>query len=219
MTTRIVAIDSHTLAVAGLAGLVAHQHDLELVGQSRVAAGAEAVIAELRPDVVVVDAALPDGEGVALAAELRRRWPTLGIVLLAAEEDDDLLFRAIAGGISAVVAKSGTVDELLGALRHAAVAPTSFTASGLATALTRRRESEHAFGLSPREREMLVLLGDGLSIPAIAATMYVSLSTAKTYASRLYEKLGAVNRAQALMTAMRAGVLTHADSTRSAKVG
>ena len=76
----------------------------------------------------------------------------------------------------------------------------------LRIALRRKREATDRIALSPREHEILVLLHDGLSVPAIAAQLFVSLSTAKTYVARLYDKLGARNRAQALMTAVRLGM-------------
>src|SRR6266516_3981151 len=91
------------------------------------------------------------------------------------------------------------VDEILASIRHAAVAASSFTASGLAKAVARRRTTQQRLALSPREAEVLRLLGDGQSVPTIARAMFISQSTAKTYVARLYEKLGAANRAQALM--------------------
>ena len=103
--------------------------------------------------------------------------------------------------------KTAPVEEILCAIRHAAVAASSFTAAGLAMAMARRQSTVARLALSPREREVLMLLRDGESIPAIARTLYVSPSTAKTYVSRLYEKLGASNRAQALMAALRHGLI------------
>lgn len=154
--------------------------------------------------VAMIAAVLPDGDGVALARALRERDPRLGIVVMAAAEHDDLLFRAMDAQASAYVAKSAPATEMLAAIRHAAVAPQSFTASGLARALGRRRTGEL---LSPREREVLALLMDGLSIATIASTMHLSHSTAKTYTARLYEKLGAANRTQALRAALRLGLI------------
>jgi DNA-binding NarL/FixJ family response regulator len=92
------------------------------------------------------------------------------------------------------------------AIRHAAAASSSFSAAGLAQALRRRRETSERTVLSTREMQALVLLRDGKSVPEVAAELYVSLSTAKTYVARLYEKLGANNRAQALMTAVKMGL-------------
>jgi DNA-binding NarL/FixJ family response regulator len=86
------------------------------------------------------------------------------------------------------------------------VAPRSFTAANLADAMRRRMEPRGP-QLSPREREVLALLAEGLGVAAIARKLYVSESTAKTHISKIYEKLGAANRAQAIMTAVRTGLL------------
>ncbi len=124
-------------------------------------------------------------------------------------EEDDVLFRALETGVSAFVAKTAPVQEVLAAIRHAAVAASSFTAAGLAVALARRRAVRERLALSSREAEVLRLLSDGLSVPAIAVTMFISQSTAKTYVARLYEKLGVTNRAQALMTAVQFDLIGH----------
>jgi DNA-binding NarL/FixJ family response regulator len=108
--------------------------------------------------------------------------------------------------MSAFVPKSAPVSEVLAAVRHASVSAASFTASGLAAALRRRRDSGPRDSLSPREREVLDLLVAGRSIPALALSLHISPSTAKTYVARLYEKLGARNRAEAVMAAVRLGL-------------
>jgi DNA-binding NarL/FixJ family response regulator len=211
MPIRIVVVDGQTLTRYGLSGLVTAQPDIEIAGESPSAARSLDVVAETRPDVVTIDVALPDGDGLQLARQLRDRYSDLGIVVLTSVGEDDVLFRALDTGASAFVLKTAPVEEVLGAIRHAAVAATSFTATGLIDALARRRDQDGRFALSPREREVLLLLRDGLSIPAIALAMYVSRSTAKTYVARLYDKLGATCRAQALMTALRHGLITYED--------
>jgi len=107
-------------------------------------------------------------------------------------------------GASAFVAKTASLPEILGAIRHAAVSASSFSAAGLAQAMSRRTEQQARRPLlSPRESEVLGLLQQGKSVPEVAGAMFVSLSTAKTYVSRLYDKLGATNRAQAMMAAVQ----------------
>jgi len=209
MAIRVVVVDGHTMTRYGLTGLIAAQLDIELAGEADTIAAGTRAVGLLRPDVVTIDVALPDGDGIRFARDLRDRHPELGIVILTSRGEDDVLFRALESGVSAFVAKSASTDEVLGAIRHAAVAASSFTAAGLAVALARRGHAGDRQALSPREDEALRLLGAGLSIPAIAGTMFVSQSTAKTYVARLYEKLGASNRAQALMTALRHGLLQH----------
>jgi DNA-binding NarL/FixJ family response regulator len=206
MAIRLLVVDGHPLIRWGLARVADDQDDLQCVGEADSAVEALALVAACTPDVVTVDVALPDQNGLALARELRDRYPNLGIVVLTSQDEDDVLFRALDTGVSAFVPKTAPVPEILAAIRHAAVAASSFTATGLAGAMRRRAEVPGRTALSPREREVLTLLQDGLSVPAIARTLYLSPSTAKTYVARVYEKLGACNRAQALMAAVRLGL-------------
>ena len=209
MPIRLAIADGHTLTRFGLRELVAQHPDIEIAAECGSAAAAPAMVAAHSPDVVTVDVALPDGDGLQLARDFRDRYEGLGIVVLTSQDQDDVLFRALETGVSAFVAKTAPVEEVLAAIRHAAVAASSFTASGLAVALARRRSAQERLALSPRESEVLRLLRDGLSIPAIAVAMFISQSTAKTYVARLYDKLGAANRAQAQVTAMHFGLIRY----------
>lgn len=215
MQIRLAVVDGHALIRYGLRELAAHQPDIEIAAECDSAQEALAVITETQPDVVTLAAALRDGDGLQLVRDVRGRFERLGIVVLAFLELDDVLFRALDAGASAFVAKSAPVDEVLAAIRHAAVAPSSFTASGLAGALSRQRAVREGLALSRRETEVLSLLRDGLSIPAIAGAMLISHSTAKTYVTRLYDKLGASNRAEALMTAMHYGLIRYEQQSRA----
>ncbi len=212
MPIQLAVVDGHTLIRYALRELAAQHDDIEIGAECGSAAEAPGVIAAARPDVVTVDVALPDGDGLRLAREFRDRFGGLGIVVLTSQDQDDVLFRALETGVSAFVAKTAPVQELLAAIRHAAVAASSFTAAGLATALSRQRTAAERLALSPRETEILGLLRDGLSVPAIAAAMFISQSTAKTYVARLYDKLGAANRAQALVAAMHYGLIRYQGS-------
>ncbi len=207
MPIHLAIVDGHTLTRYGLRELVAHHSDIEIVAECQSAAEAPRAIAATLPDVVTVDVALPDGDGLRLARDFRDRYADLGIVMLTSQQEDDVLFRALETGVSAFVAKTAPLEEVLAAIRHAAVAAASFTASGLAMAVARRRTMQERLALSPRETEVLNLLHQGLSIPAIATEMYISVSTAKTYVARLYDKLGAANRSQALMAALHHGLV------------
>ncbi len=209
MPIRVAIIDGDTLTRYGLRELVVQHSDIEIAGECGSAVQAPGMVDALMPDVVTVDATLPDGDGLRLARELRDRHAGLGIVMLTSHGEDDVLFRALETGASAFVAKTAPVDEVLAAIRHAAVAASSFTAAGLASALARRRAVEESLALSPRERETLRLLRDGMSVPAIARALFISHSTAKTYVARLYRKLGAANRTQALITAMHFGLIQY----------
>ncbi|GAA0621324.1 response regulator transcription factor [Kribbella sandramycini] len=204
---KVVVVDGHTLVRYGLIGLVGKEPDLEVVGASGRRAEVFGLVLAERPDVVVLDVSPPDLAGLRAARELRGQYAELGIVLLAPADQDDVLFSALESGVSAVVAKDAPTDEILAAIRHAAVAPTSFTATGLGPAMARRDHSPAQTLLSPREAQVLDLLGQGLSVRDIAVALSVSISTAKTYVARLYEKLEVSNRAQAIMTALQRGLL------------
>jgi DNA-binding NarL/FixJ family response regulator len=212
---RIVVVDGHTLTRYGLLGLVSGEPGMTIVGETGLGSEAAATVADADADVVVLDIALPDADGLSIARELRDRYAGLGIVVLTSNGEDDLLFRALEVGVSAFVPKVAPATEVLPAIRHAAVAAGSFIATGLGQAVARRQSAVAAtvarpavgVSLSPREAEVLAMLGSGLSVAAIGASLYVSHSTTKTYIARLYEKLGVSNRAQALMVGLQTGLL------------
>ncbi|MBT8228109.1 MAG: response regulator transcription factor [Dactylosporangium sp.] len=210
MTIRLVAIDEHVLLRLGLARVAAGCQDVELAGEASTIAEATGIIAETGASVITIDAMLGGGDGIAGACRLRSEHPDLGIVVLSPVDDDALLYRALDASLSAYLTKASPASAVLAAIRHAAVAPHSFTAPGLASALDRRR-GQHGL-LSQREGEVLALMRDGRSLPSIAQEMHVSEATVKTYVSRLYSKLRVNNRSQALMVAVNRGLLASVDA-------
>ncbi len=127
---------------------------------------------------------------------------------------DEQLFGALEAGASAFVAKDAPAEDIVAAARHAAVSPRAFTASDLADAMRRRLEPSGP-RLSPRENDVITRLAMGLSVSQIAGELFISESTTKTHISKIYEKLGATNRAQALMTALRLGLIKQESPERS----
>lgn len=212
---RLLVVDGHPVTRCGLARMVAEQPDLRLVGEADTAAEAIRLVAAVRPDVVTVDVALPDRDGLELARELRDRYGGLGIVVFTGLSDDAVLFRALETGVSAFVSKQADMTEVLAAIRHAGVAAASFSATGLAAALRRREQQAEGRSLSARERQVLRHLLAGQSVPALAAELYISLSTAKTYVARLYDKLGVSNRSAAVLAAARLGFVEELTASRS----
>lgn len=212
MTTTVVLVDDHELIRQGLRRAFERTEDFAVVGEAGSVAEAVQVIESLSPDVVIFDVRLPDGSGLDAARRVRATHPTMGIVVLTMYAGDDQLFGALEAGASAFVPKDSPADDVISAARHAAVSPRAFTANDLAGAM-QRRLSPSGPQLSPREREVLTLLADGLGVAAISKQLFISESTTKTHISKVYEKLGAGNRAQALMTAMRLGLITNPAET------
>jgi DNA-binding NarL/FixJ family response regulator len=206
MSSTVLLVDDHELIRQGLRRAFERTDDFTVIGEAGSVAEAVAAANAQQPDVVVVDVRLPDGNGLDVARTLREHNDSVGIVVLTMYAGDEQLFGALEAGASAFVAKDAPAEDVVSAARHAVVSPRSFSAADLAEAM-RRRLTPSGPQLSPREREVLQLLADGLGVAAIARQLYISESTTKTHISKLYEKLGAGNRAQALMTSMRLGLI------------
>src|SRR6476659_7472250 len=152
----------------------------------------------------VVGQASSLAEGMRLADAVRAKRPTMGIVVLTMHNDDETLLAALDAGASSLVLKTSSSEEVLAMVRRAAAAPDSFTAVGLADAL-RRRSSQVKPNLTAREMEVLERLAVGDSVAGMAKRLYMSESTVKTHIAKLYSKLGAHNRASAVMAAIKLG--------------
>jgi DNA-binding NarL/FixJ family response regulator len=204
---KVLLVDDHELIREGLAGVMQLEEGMEVVGQAGSVAEALRAYAALSPDVVVADLQLQDGTGLDIVRSIRKTTDKTGVVVLTMHSGDDQIFAAMEAGASGFVGKDAPSGEVVRAARHAAVSPRSFVCAGLAQAMMRRATSEST-RLSDREHEVLLLLADGLGAAEIGKKLYLSESTAKSHIAKIYQKLGAANRAQALVTAMRIGLLS-----------
>ena len=205
--TTVLLIDDHELIRNGLSTAFLLDPQMDVVAQAgSVNEGLEA-FASHRPDVVVTDLQLPDGTGLDVVRAVRKQATDAGVVVLTMHSGDEQIFAAMEAGASAFVGKDAPSTEVVSAAKHAAIAPKTFTCAGLSDAMIRRMSGETT-RLSDREQEVLMLLADGLGASQIAGTLFMSESTAKSHITKIYQKLGAANRAQALVTAMRSGLLS-----------
>jgi len=205
--TSVLLVDDHELIRNGLAGVFDLEPDMEIVGTAGSVTEALGSYDRLQPRVVVADLQLGDGTGLDIIRAIRKQSQTTGLVVLTMHSGDDQIFAAMEAGASGFVGKDAPSAEVVRAARHAAVAPRSFVCAGLVGAMMRRTSVTSA-RLSEREHQVLVLLADGLGATAIGEQLFMSESTAKSHIARIYQKLGASNRAQALVTAMRVGLLS-----------
>ena len=205
--TSVILIDDHELIRQGLRRSFERGGEFTVVAEAGSLAEARKELVQNPPQVVIVDIRLPDGSGLDLVKELRGNNPAIGIVVLSMYSGDEYLFGALDNGASAFISKSAPADDVMAAARHALAMPGSFSAPNLAEAMQRRLRPSGP-QLTPREREVLNLLADGLGVAEISKELYISQSTTKSHVSKLYEKLGAANRAQALMTALNMGLIT-----------
>lgn len=209
---RVFLVDDHEVVRRGVRDLLDAEPDIEVVGDAGSADHALARGPALRPDVAVLDVRLPDGDGITVCRELRSRLPGLACLMLTSFDDDDALLDAIMAGAAGYVLK-----EIKGADLVAAVRTVASGRSMLDPATTTRlmntlrggdpeeeREPDALSGLSPREREILVLIGEGLTNRQIGERLYLSEKTVKNHISRLLAKLGVERRIQAAVLATEA---------------
>lgn len=203
----ILLVDDHELIRSGLGAVLDLEPDMTVVGTAGSVSEAIAAYDSLQPMVVVADLQLQDGTGLDIVRTIRKKSDTTGLIVLTMHSGDDQIFAAMQAGASGFVGKDAPATEVIKAARHAAVSPKAFVCAGLVGAMMRRRSGE-VTALTEREHDVLLLLAEGLNAAAIGAKLYLSESTTKSHIARIYQKLGAANRAQALVTAMRIGLLS-----------
>lgn len=206
---RVFVADDHPVYRDGLIRSIKERPELELAGEA--SSGNEALdgIRAVQPDVAILDVRMPGLEGTEVLNAIQRDALATRVVFLSANVEGDVVYRAIAMGAGAYLSKESDRTEIFEAVARVARGETYVPPdlhSGLAAQI-RLREREERPVLTPREREILLLTADGYSAPAIASQLHLSPATVKTHLQSLYEKLGVSDRAAAVATAMRQGLL------------
>lgn len=209
---RVVLVDDHPVVRDGLGALLATQPDLELAGEAANGRDALAVVAGSRPDVVVTDLRMPGGEGAVLIADLRARYPQLPIMVLSTFGSRSDVTAAMGAGATSYLLKDAARHELFDSVRATARGE-SVLAPAVATALVEAYRTPPP--LSPREREILVLVARGSANHRIARELGISETTVKTHLARLYAKLEVPDRASAVAVAYRRGWISDEEGQNS----
>jgi len=214
MTSRLLLVDDHAVVRSGLRMLLEPEADFEIVGEA--ASGREALkaVAESLPDIVLMDIGLPDISGIEAAAEIKRLRPETAIVALTIHEDEEYFFKMLAAGASGYVPKRAAPEELLTALRAAAVGEVYLYPSLAKLLVTDYLAQESASpsaealdGLTDREREVLAHLADGASNSEIAETLSISPKTVSRHRENIMRKLGLHSRTELVKYAIRKGII------------
>ena len=205
--TKVLLVDDHDLIRDGLTSAFGGEPAMRVVGAARNVCEALEMDAEFQPDVIVTDLQLQDGTGLDIVRRVRKERSQTGLVVLTMHSGDEQIFAAMEAGASAFVGKDAPSTEVVKAAQHAAMFPRSFMCVGLTDAVMRRTSAEST-RMTDREHEVLLLLAEGLSAAEIGTQLHLSESTVKSHVAHIYQKLGASNRAQALVTAMRIGLLS-----------
>lgn len=215
MSIRVVLADDQPLVRAALQMVISEADGMEVAGEAGDGAEAVALAVELRPDVVVMDIRMPGTDGIEATRQITERLEGTQVIVLTTFDDDDCVYGALRAGAAGFLVKDMALDDILAAVRVVA------TGDGLiAPGVTRRLIREFAGrptaagpprelgGITDREREVLTLVGSGLSNTEVAEALFISVATAKTYVTRLLSKLGARDRVQLVIIAYETGLVS-----------
>jgi len=203
VTTKLVIVDDHEALREGLVVLL-EAHGMDVVGATGTVAGTLELATTVRPDVAIIDIRLPDGSGIDLARELLARQPDLGVILYTGDNDAELLYSGLDSGARGYALKAGTMDELVGAIERIAEGG-SYIDPRLDRILLSPRATANIPQLSPREREVMHLMAEGLTAEAIGERLGISVETVRTHVRNVIRKLQARNRVHAVALALERG--------------
>jgi len=203
----VFLLDDHEVVRRGVRDLLQTDPGIRIVGEAGTASSALARIPALRPDVAVLDVRLPDGDGVTVCREIRSRMPAVACLMLTSFSDDEALFDAVMAGAAGYVLKQIRGTDLVSAVRTVASGQSILDPRAASQLMSRLRQQaarrDPLAGLSPQERRILELIGEGLTNRQIGERMFLAEKTVKNYVSALFAKLGMERRTQAAAYAAR----------------
>jgi DNA-binding NarL/FixJ family response regulator len=206
IVTSVAVVDDHPIVREGIVATLADSGDFRIAGTAATARDAIALAERERPDVMLLDLELPGGSGLEAIAAIKRASPSTRVVIFSAYAGEDRVGAALAAGADSYVLKGTASDELLETVRAVASGQTRMDAAIAAQAFEALR-APRQLRLTEREREILKLLGEGLSNKAIAAQLGITERTVKFHVGEILGRLGASNRTQAVALAQQRGLL------------
>ena len=215
MTVRVVLADDQPLVRAGLRMLIEQTPDIDVAGEAGTGAEAVQLVRDANPDVVVMDIRMPRMDGIEATQMITSGDTSTRVLVLTTFDDDDCVYGALRAGASGFLVKDMALEDILTAIRvvaagDAIIAPgvTRRLIAQFASPARPGREPRELTGITDREREVLRLVGQGMSNAEIATALYITAGTAKTHVARLLAKLGARDRVQLVITAYETGLVS-----------
>lgn len=212
-TTHVLLVDDEISFSELLAGAIAREHDMEVVGTAKSVTEALAQVKRARPDVVVMDVRLPDGDGIDATTRVKALHPPARVLVLTSHSDADTLLRAAESGAAGWMVKARPVAEILHAIRTVAHDGLLVTSDDLIE-IIRRLQGERAEGdvidrlnLTPRELDVLACLSHGMDPSDAAEALSITVNTCRGYLKSLYAKLGVHSQLEAVIRSTHLGIL------------
>ena len=203
---RLIIADDHPVVRTGLQGMLAGQPDFEVVGEATTGTEAVEIVAQLQPEVVLMDLQMPEMDGVTATAEIKAHHPETHVLILTTYDTDADILRAVEAGATGYLLKDAPREELFHAVRAAAQGKTVL-APTVATRLLEQMREPAQETLSGREVQVLALVADGASNKEIGKQLHVSEATVKSHLLHIFDKLGVADRTAAVTTALKRGIL------------
>ncbi len=211
MTVRIVVTDDHSVVRQGLRMFLELDAELEIVGEAANGAEAVELAKSLQPDVVLMDLLMPVMDGITAITEIRQQAPGVEVVALTSVLEDASVVGAVRAGAIGYLLKDTNADELRRAVKAAAAGQVQLSPEAAVRLMREVRAPETTESLTDRETDVLRLLADGQSNKEIARNLSIGEKTVKTHVSSILSKLGVQSRTQAVLAAMRAGLIPAVD--------
>ncbi len=203
---RVLVADDHPIVRSGIVTLLKDATDIEVVGEAADGGEAVALAIAMKPDLVLMDLRMPVLDGDEATARILAALPAIRVVILTTYESDESILTAIEAGASGYLLKAAPQEEILAGIRSVARGEVALAPS-IAALLVRRVAAPRTATLSERETQVLALVAQGNSNPAIARQLFLSEATIKTHLLHVFEKLGVSDRTRAVTLAMELGLL------------
>jgi len=211
MAIRVLITDDHSVVRQGLRMFLELDPEIEIIGEATNGAEAVALADELKPDVVLMDLLMPVMDGLTAIATIRRETPGVEIVALTSVLEDASVVGAIRAGAIGYLLKDTNADELRRSVKAAAGGQVQLSPEAAIRLMREVREPESPDALTERETDVLRLLAEGQANKEIARNLSIGEKTVKTHVSNILAKLGVQSRTQAVLHAMRVGLIPSAE--------